>query len=77
MTTINDLITDNEKFRDALQKIKNWSEAYPLEVFPEADLKRARELLQAGGIAIDSISAAAMRHVINGVGEIAKKALGE
>jgi hypothetical protein len=52
-----------------------WSEAYPLSVFPEPDLKRAAELLKAGGMTLDSISADMARHVVKGVGEIARKAL--
>lgn len=63
--------------REALQSIVSWSEAYPLQVFPEPDLKKARALLEAGGITLDSISAHCMRHVVVGVGEIARKALGQ
>ncbi|MGY2987746.1 hypothetical protein [Bradyrhizobium sp. USDA 4508] len=39
-----------EILHDALQSIVQWSEAYPLTVFPEPDLKKAAELLRAGGI---------------------------
>jgi hypothetical protein len=60
---------------DALQKIQSWSEAYPLDIFPEPDLKRARELLSAGGITLDAVSASVARHVIKGVGKIAREAL--
>jgi len=55
-----------------LQRIVEWSEAYPGTAFPEPDLKRAHELLQAGGMTLDAISAHAMRHVVKGVGEIAR-----
>ena len=61
--------------RQALHRIRSWSEAYPIDIFPEPDLKKARELLEAGGITLDSISAHCMRHVIEGVGKIAKEAL--
>ena len=64
-----------ERLEDALHKIDSWSQAYPLEVFPEPDLKKARELLEAGGITLDSVSAHCMRHVVTGVGEIARVAL--
>lgn len=60
---------------EALQKIVSWSEAYPLEVFPEPDLKKARDLLAAGGITLDAVSAHCMRHVVEGVGKIAREAL--
>ena len=60
---------------EALVKIANWSDAYPLKVFPEPDLKKARALLEAGGMTLDSISASCIRHVVEGVGKIAKDAL--
>lgn len=59
----------------ALYRIHQWSEAYPITVFPEPDLKKARELLEAGGITLDAISAHCMRHCVEGVGKIAKEAL--
>lgn len=61
----------------ALQQIEIWSAAYPLDIFPEPDLKKAAELLQAGGITLDSISAHVARHVIEGVGKIAREALSQ
>lgn len=64
-----------DRYEDALQLISNWQQAYPLEVFPEPDLKKARVLLEAGGITLDSLSAHAMRHVINGVKDIVNDAL--
>ena len=63
------------KLEGELQRIVRWSEAYPLAIFPEPDLKQARELLEAGGMTLDALSASAMRHVVNGVGKIAKAAL--
>jgi hypothetical protein len=60
---------------EALHRIAQWAEAYPLDIFPEPDLKRAAELLQAGGITLDSVSAHCMRHVLDGVGKIARDAL--
>lgn len=52
-----------------------WAEAYPLDVFPAPDLARARVALEAAGMSLDAISASAMRHVIAGVGKIAREAL--
>jgi hypothetical protein len=63
------------RYEEALQRIEQWSEAYPVAVFPEPDLAKAAQLLQAGGITLDSVSAHCMRHVIAGVGAIAKAAL--
>lgn len=64
-----------DQLETALQRIEQWSQAYPLSVFPEPDLKKARVLLEAGGITLDAISAHCMRHVVTGVGEIAREAL--
>lgn len=64
-----------ERQETALERIEQWSRAYPLTIFPEPNLKRARELLEAGGMTLDAISAHAMRHVVEGVGKIARRAL--
>ena len=67
-----------EKLEDALRDIDKWSQAYPLKVFPEADdayLAKAHAALQQHGMGIDRISASAMRHVVEGVGKIARRAL--
>jgi hypothetical protein len=59
-------MTDEEK----LWEIRKWCDAYPLSVFPEPDFKRARELLEAGGMTLDAISASNMRHVLDGIRKI-------
>ena len=64
-----------EAMEDALRQIAQWSDAYPLDVFPEPNFARAHELLKAGGMTLDAISASNMRHVVEGVGRIAKAAL--
>ena len=53
----------------------SWADAYPLDIFPEPDWKRARDALALVGITLDSISAACMRHVVDGAGDIARRAL--
>jgi hypothetical protein len=64
-----------ERYEEALQQILQWSEAYPLAIFPEPDWKKAAQLLKAGGMTLDVISASCMRHVVEGVGRIAREAL--
>ena len=64
-----------ERYEEALRRIVAWSEAYPLDIFPEPDWKKAAELLKLGGITLDAVSASCMRHVVKGVGEIARTAL--
>jgi hypothetical protein len=74
----NDLLDQKvERYEDALQELADWARAYPLDIFPEPDLKRAHELLQAGGMTLDVISASAMRHLLVRVQEIVQKARNE
>lgn len=72
-------MTDREERLDAaMHRIAQWADAYPLDAFPEPDpayLRRAAEVLEANGMTLDRISAHAMRHVVQGVGRIAKEAL--
>lgn len=56
-----------DALREKLHRIHQWCAAYPLAVFPEPDWVKARELLEAGGMTLDSVSASAMRHVLKGV----------
>lgn len=71
---LNKRYEDLERERDALaegfQEIIQWCNAYPLSVLPEPNLKKAHELLSAGGITLDAISASAMRHVLKGIVKI-------
>ena len=73
--TVDALTTERDKYQDALAKIRNWAKAYPLDIFPKPDLKKAHKVLKKAGITLDAISAEAMRHVIDGVKDIAEQAL--
>lgn len=64
-----------ERMETALHQIDSWSRAYPLKAFPEPDMAKAAKLLKAGGMTLDAISASNMRHVVGGVGKIARRAL--
>lgn len=66
-----------ERMEEALQRLVRWSEAYPIEAFPEPDLRSAAYVLKRNGMTLDAVSASAMRHVIEGVGKIAREALEE
>ena len=66
-----------EVLEKALRRIIDWSEACPLERYPEPDYRQAEALLAAGGIALEVICACNMRHAVEGVGEIARAALKE
>ena len=67
---IDRLTAENEAKDDVLRKIKDWCRAYPLEVFPEPDLKKAAKVLKEAGMTLDSISASNMRHVLKGIQKI-------
>lgn len=60
---------------DVLERLHSWANAYPVRVFPEPDFGRAQELLQAGGMSLDAISASNMRHVLDGVRELVAEGL--
>jgi hypothetical protein len=72
---IKKLEADNERMNDALQQIATWQKAYPCDIFPEPDFKRAHEALLSAGLSLDAISASNMRHVLNGIKEIVKAGL--
>jgi len=55
---------------EKLHKIRQWCEAYPLDVFPEPDFKEAARVLKENGMTLDSISASNMRHVLTGIKNI-------
>ena len=69
------LESECERYRDALLKIQQWAEAYPIEVFPEPDFKQAEIVLKAAGMGITNISASNMRHVLTGVKKIVEGVL--
>lgn len=62
-----------EALREQLARIRQWCDAYPLDIFPEPDLKRARTLLEAGGMTLDSVSASVARHVLKGIRKLAEQ----
>jgi hypothetical protein len=64
-----------EIYLDMSDKLSNWVEAYPLEVWEEPDWNKVKELL--GDHLLSCISASNMRHVITQVGKIVKNALAE
>ena len=72
---IEDLEAENARLRAALESIDQWSKAYPETVFPEPDFKLVAEALKRAGLSLDAVSASNIRHVIKGVGKIARAAL--
>jgi len=64
---------ERDTLNEKLEEIIQWSNAYPISVFPEPDLKKAHELLKTGGMTLDVISASSMRHVLKGIIEIIER----
>ena len=60
-----------ERLVDALEHITSNAEAWPEDMFPEPDWKRAAQVLKDNGMLLDNISGGVLRLV---VGNMAKKA---
>lgn len=63
---------------DALREIAQWCEAYPVKVFPELtenDFVMAAAALAGVGLSSDRLHAAWARHLLSGIGKIAREAL--
>jgi hypothetical protein len=69
------LEAENEKMIEALERIDTWAKAYPLDIFPKPDLKKAHKVLKTAGLNLDEISADAMRHVLGGIKNTVDQAL--
>jgi len=69
--------TELEKLQEAMDKIWTWIDAYPLDIFPEPDFKKAREVLEQHGMTLDAISASNMRHVLRGIKKIIVEVIGD
>ena len=68
---------DADAMREALLRIVQWADAYPEDVFPAVtkdEWKQANVVLDAAGLSLTRISASNMRHVVEGVGKIARMA---
>jgi len=73
-------ISRERQLEEALFRISEWVNAYPLDIFPEPDeawFEKASWVLKEHGLALDRFAAHCMRHVITRVGAIAKTALAE
>lgn len=57
----------DERLEDFREWVEMWAEAYPLDIFPEPDMKKARDALTGAGLTLDAVSASCMRHVITRV----------
>jgi len=66
---------ERDALRDALERIQQWADAYPVHVFPEPDMRLVDAVLSAAGLSLATVAASNMRHVAKGMGDIARAAL--
>ena len=66
---------ETERMRDALWDIKRWAEAYPVEVFPEPDLRAIRA--QIGDDAFSALHGTWGRHILAGIARYVRAGLGD
>ena len=59
----------------AFDEIIRWEDAYPLDMFPEQDIEKARRILADNGISLTCLFAHGMRHVVTRCAEIVRKAM--
>jgi len=67
-----------EELEEALQRIVQWADAYPTDIFHEPsaeECRRASKALIAEGMTLDAFSASMGRHCLKGVGDIARGVL--
>jgi hypothetical protein len=64
-----------DDMKESLEEIIRWEDAYPLDMFPEEDIEKAREILKEHGISLTNLMVHGMRHVVTRCAEIARKAM--
>ena len=67
-----------ERMEEALLRIKQWANAYPVEIFrpvTSADMNRAGAVLEAEGISLTAIHGEWARHILNGIAKICEEGL--
>jgi hypothetical protein len=62
---------------EALTEIVQWSEAYPVDIFPEPDLEGVKQVLIANDMLreMDRMHSSWARHLVSGIGDKARAAL--
>jgi hypothetical protein len=70
MEVLEQLNEQRAKHDEMVNRMENWLQAYPLDIFPEPNMELVRECLKEGGHTLDAVSASNMRHVLNGLAGI-------
>jgi DNA repair exonuclease SbcCD ATPase subunit len=73
--TTRKMVEQSERMREALTKLRDWPNAYPVDIFPEPDLFQVRLVLQEAGITIDQVSASNFRWLLGRISETAAEGL--
>lgn len=60
---------ERDEWKERLERIADWCDVYPLEVFPMPNLDADRKLL--GDSEFSRLNANSMRHVVEGIKKIA------
>ena len=68
-----ELLAKIDGYEEIMHKINDWIQAYPVEVFPEPDFKKAAQVLKDAGMTLDAISASNMRHVLSCIEQLVKE----
>lgn len=68
---------DEDQLAEALHRILDWANAYPEDIFPPQDLKKADEVLKQAGISMSAMYGTWGRWITNGIREIAKGSIKE
>ena len=65
---IEQLQAEIERLKELLQRIQQWCEAYPIDIFPEPDLAECKTRL--GDKLLSRLSASNMRYVVTKLAEM-------
>jgi len=55
------------KLESKLDRIRQWCDAYPIDIFPEPDFKKVHQLLKENSMSLDSITASNIRYALRGI----------
>ena len=66
-----------ERLREALERIDQWSQAYPENIFIPPDFKKAHAALQTVGMTLDGIAGDVGRRMSEPIGKLARDALAD
>lgn len=67
---VDELEEQIEDLQGTIARIRAWCEAYPIDMFPDQDLKKADEVLKAAGISMSAMHGQWARHIMQGVARI-------